>query len=355
MIKRNLTVLLILVFGYQSVMAQECVSYEVNGIRAKDSILIKQLVNYFDAGDAGVDVTWNFPDVVPIASCQISQFSDSDSLYLYEVTPSCINKYENRTDSLLLLSYEMPLQKIVFDKPVALLAYPFSYNDEYESTYIGTGTYCQTQSIDKCGYIDVAADGLGTLILGTDTLQHSTRIHSISTGSICMYDDSDSTELLDNWMKQEIVERYLWFVKGYRYPVLETITISYYNDMEQVSCIQNAYCYSPDMQCLLSDEDNTTIRVIDSLADVHTSEPDIIHYSVSTIGSQIRLSYSLSTDARISLLVCNRMGMMYRRESFTMQAGQEYIKNIDCSGMPPDAYILYLNVNGIVYSEKIKL
>jgi hypothetical protein len=49
------------------------------------------------------------------------------------------------------------------------------------------------------------------------------------------------------------------------------------------------------------------------------------------------------------------MGMLYRRESFSMPAGEGYSKTVDCTGLLPGTYILYLNVNGKVYTEKVKL
>ncbi len=334
--------------------AQGNISFEHNCLRANDSIQ-RQEIEFFYVGDSGDDITWDFPQLNYITSYPVSLFCDSDSVFLGEITPHQILRYAMRHDSLMLISQESPMEIVTFNRPVSVLAYPFSYSDSYSDTYYGSGIYCQTHNIDKGGSISVSADGRGTLILGEDTLENTIRIHRMRTGYIRMFDVEDSIEPHDRWQKQEIEECYLWYARGYRYPVLETISTSYYDNMELVSCIQKAYCSNPEQQSLIDDAHNEGIRYADSLMNGHISRPDIIHYSISSSGSYITLSFSLLADASISLLVCNRVGMVYRRDSFTTPAGQDYVREMDCSGLTPDTYILYINVNGMIYSEKLKL
>ena len=47
--------------------------------------------------------------------------------------------------------------------------------------------------------------------------------------------------------------------------------------------------------------------------------------------------------------------MTYRHREWKEKAGQGYYAQIDCNGLRPGVYILYLNVNGKVYSKKITL
>lgn len=187
----------------------------------------------------------------------------------------------------------------------------------------------------------------------SDTIPNVIRIHSIRSGAVFMHLENDSTDEAKSRIKQEIEERYQWYARGYRYPLLETVSTSYYKDMDLVSCIQKAYCYAPDSQRTLHDEQNDSIIRIDSIANVQAA--DIFHHEVETIGNQVKLSYSLDEDANITIIVCNHRGMAYRRRSFAMPAGTGYEQSIDCSGLSPDTYILYINVNGKIYSEKIIL
>lgn len=337
-----------------SASAQTGISYMNNGIRVGDSIP-KQQVEYFYAEEIGDDVVWHISDLELVRPYTVQFFTDSDSIDIRELTPEYINTYAFREDTLMLTGSETSLEKISYTQPVPLLAYPFYHMDTFETPYSGTGLYCQTHNIDKNGFINIEADSWGTLILNDDTLRNTIRIHSIRTGATCMYDEDDSLEIRTERMKQEIEERYQWYAKGYRYPILETISTSYYDNMDLVSCVQKAFCYAPDLQSLLVDKTNEDIRYADSIAEAKTKQPDIMQYTVITSGSQINISYSLTEDARISILVCNQMGMLYRRESFSMPAGEGYSQTVDCTGLLPGTYILYLNVNGKVYTEKVKL
>ena len=324
-----------------------------------DSLITTQIemlqVDFLEAGDAGDNMVWEYTTLNPIREYPIESVSNSDSVYITEITPEYINKYVSREDSLLLLSTESPLEKIEFKQPIRLFAYPFTYMDSYEGAYSGTGKYCQTHQIDKEGFINVEVDGRGTLILEGDTLENVIRIHSTRTGSICMH-SNDEDSLYDDVdrMKQEIEDKYQWFAEDCRFPVFETGTTSYYDDMELVSCIQRSLRYVYDK---LSPEEieEDVLEQEDSLLEIHTDKPQVIQYTISTAGSQVNLSYSLAADANITILVCNHMGMTYRYESFRKPAGDGYVKTIDCSGLRSGTYILYLNVNGTVYSEKVKI
>ena len=337
-----------------SIYAQTEVSYVNNGIRVVDSIP-KQQVEYFYIDETGEDVVWNIPSLELVRPYTVQFFTDSDSIDIRELTPEYINTYAFREDTLILTESETSLERICYSQPIRLLAYPFYYLNTFEAPYSGTGLYCQTHNVDKNGFINVEADSRGTLILNEDTLKNTIRIHTIRTGATCMYDEGDSLEIRTERIKQEIEERYQWYAKGYRYPIIETISTSYYDDMDPISCIQKAFSYAPDLQSLLVDKTNEDIRYADSIAEAKIKLPDIIQYTVTTSGSQINISYSLTEDARISILVCNQMGVLYRRESFSMPAGEGYSKTVDCSGLLPGTYILYLNVNGKVYTEKVKL
>jgi hypothetical protein len=76
---------------------------------------------------------------------------------------------------------------------------------------------------------------------------------------------------------------------------------------------------------------------------------------VETQGRNIVISYGLDDDATIQTIVANHMGMLCSSRQWTQPAGQGYMSQIDCTGLPSGMYILYINVNGKVYSEKVTL
>ncbi len=333
----------------------QSVTHEYNGIRVGD-LVEKHKTDPVSPGESGEDVLWDFSRLECLGKHAVEFFCDSDSVEICELEPAVINKYSFSADSLLMTGYENPLKKVSFSQPVMLMSYPFHYGDTFSAPYSGTGSYCSNLTIESSGMMEGEADGTGMLILPKgDTIRNVIRVHSIRTGGISMYLDTDSMSADRSRMKQEIEERYQWYGRGYRYPLLETSSISYYDDMTLVSCIQSSCLYSPDMQGNLHDEQNDSIQHADSLHDHQKASPDIITYTVSVSGSTVHVRYSLSEQASITALVCNHRGMTYRRSSCTMPAGDGYEMSIDCSGLTPDFYILYINVNGKAYSEKITI
>ena len=123
--------------------------------------------------------------------------------------------------------------------------------------------------------------------------------------------------------------------------------------MELVSTILSAYIYSMDEQCVLEDEVNEEIQK--EIEKENQAVKDIFHYEIFNDGSRLSIDYSIDVDASVNVLICNVRGMVYGRRSDHNIAGSGYNMSFDISSMPKDKYILYLNVNGKVYNEKINV
>lgn len=65
----------------------------------------------------------------------------------------------------------------------------------------------------------------------------------------------------------------------------------------------------------------------------NTKQGDI-SYKVSVNGKKVCLSYSLVSDAQLRFLICNTSGMVFKSASLQQQAGNDYRKDFDCSGLP---------------------
>ena len=72
-------------------------------------------------------------------------------------------------------------------------------------------------------------------------------------------------------------------------------------------------------------------------------------------GRTVTISYSLSESANVRALLCDVRGMVYKSHSATNPAGADYRLTLDCTGLRPGEYVLYLNVNGVVSSGKVRL
>lgn len=340
-------------YVHTSVYSQNGLYYNYNGFRVGDNVS-KCQIEYLHAGDSGEDVTWDFSNIQQLEEIQAEFCCDSDSTVIFEFTQDRINKYSTNQNALLLLGTENPLERIYYNKPVTYMKYPFSYGESFITSYSGTGLYCMTHGIETSGDIDVEADAIGTLILSDeDIVSNVTRIHSIRSGAISIHLKNGSTSNAQSRTKQEIEERYQWYARGFRYPLIETVSTSYYDNMDLVSCIQKAYCSTPELQRTLLDLNNDSIKTNEFISKKTIS--DLFHYRIEIENSHVKLSYSLEKDASITIIVCNHRGMVYKRISLKMPTGYGYKQDIDCSGLSQDLYILYINVNGVIYSEKIEI
>ena len=201
-------------------------------------------------------------------------------------------------------------------------------------------------------FVEADAEGRVVTVEG-DTLNHVIRLHTIRTSSVGMYSMEDTLFSDTTFIKQEIKEINQWFVRGYRYPLYETTSTAYYDHMELVSTILSAYIYSMDEQCVLEDEVNEEIQK--EIEKENQAVKDIFHYEIFNDGSRLSIDYSIDVDASVNVLICNVRGMVYGRRSDHNIAGSGYNMSFDISSMPKDKYILYLNVNGKVYNEKINV
>lgn len=350
------SVLLLFTAENMCVDAQNVIKFE-NQIPRCDDKTEKQQVSYVPSGDSGEDIIWDFSEVINKGDYLSTYYFESDSVILYEMTPKCINKYKILSDSLYLMGYEMPYQTINYNNPIIKMAYPFAYGQTIEGIYSGNGKYCNTKALQSYGSVFLEADATGVMYLSDiDTLRNVIRVHCIRSGSLGMCNIGDTVKMSRDDMKQEIEERYQWYAQGYRYPIFETISLSYYDNMDLVSCKQTAFRYLPDMQRLLNDEKNEE-SFLDNEGNNKNNDikSDIFHYKISTNSQTIHINYDLDKEANITILVCNYMGVTYKRYTKKIASGRNYEMDIDCSRLTPDIYVLYINVNGKIYNEKVNL
>lgn len=337
--------------------AQGVIDYNQNTLRF-DDVLDKQEVNYFPAGSSGENVIWDFRDIDFVDDYHVEYFCDSDSIVLTALEPEIMKKYVTNTDTLIYIGYETALQYMDYEKPIILMTYPFAYGSSISNPFRGEGVYCGTHILQNRGSFSVDADAYGSIYLPEgDTIKNVLRIHTIKGGSVNMNILNDTTVFDPDNLKQEIEERYQWYARGYRYPLFETVSTTNYNNMNPVSNLQKAYCYLPGDQRLLRDSLNEDIAYNDSIQEARriAAEKDIINYDVEVNGSHVTIKYDLTEHASVNSLVCNQMGFVFQRHSVSNDAGSGYQINLDCSGLRQGVYILYLNVNGKIYNEKVNI
>ena len=192
------------------------------------------------------------------------------------------------------------------------------------------------------------------MLAENDTVRNIRRVHTIDAYGICMALDSAALDTAK--LTQVIDERYEWYLPGAQYPIIENMTSTTFLNMDVIGTTQYAYCNLPEDEAafyITPEEDDETDDSEIALDEQPT--PDIIHYEIRTQGKIIKLTYSLDEEASITTIVASYIGLLCKSSQWTQSAGQGYSVQIDCNGLHPGIYILYINVNGKVYNEKVKI
>lgn len=332
------------------------ITIELNAMRDSDMVVM-QPVAYCWAGDGGADTFWDF-----------SWAEEDVGYYPIEFHRDTLGHYvrmENGHISSFLISEgllqqfmdESRMQHITYSLPKLSMRYPLEYGDSICMPFAGHGSYCGDHQLLVRGQVNIMADGYGTLVLtDRDTLSNALRVYTLTSTSMAM--DMDSIALDTAMLKQEIEERYDWYARGFRYPLYTSILRTSYSNLNVIASRRLAYRILP-ADCLLAggDEKNDSILKADSLQRIQTGDmaEDTFHYEAQAHGGKIYVSYIADEGACISTIVSDVMGFVYRRERTTVMGGASGNFEINCSGMKPGSYILYMNVNGKVYSSKVNL
>lgn len=193
------------------------------------------------------------------------------------------------------------------------------------------------------------ADGEGTLVISDEcTVKNALRVRTLRTSSFGVARDTVARDTVERLL--EVEECYRWYAKGYHYPLFETRSMSYYRGINLLKSFKEAFRILPDSLRKFVGSTNKEEERQGSCMD---DTCDVITYDVVRDGRNVRIDYSLTSRAVVSAIVSDPMGIIYRRSSRSDKAGEGYSITFDVSGLRRGKYILYLNVNGKVYDNKI--
>ncbi|MBQ7157210.1 MAG: hypothetical protein IJR86_05405, partial [Bacteroidaceae bacterium] len=338
---------------YDLMLCGQTIDYATNAPRIGD-VCKRQQVEYFNCGNGGHDVIWDFRGLSATGKVDVTYYLNIGDSVLAAADSERMCKYTLINDTLRMVGYETPLIEMSYSVPQICMTYPFDYGHGISNCFDGQGKYCGELLMHHCGTMIVEADAEGSVMVADgDTLCNVIRVHTLSTNSLGMYAATDTLLSDSSNVKQEIEEKYSWYVRGYRYPMYETVCVSYYDKMNPVSSIRKAYRYLPDNQSFLKDSVNERMLMEDSLA--LENGLDVFRYGVEYCNGTLKVVYDADIDVSIDALVCNKQGVLYMRKKECQLAGSDYQMTFDCTGLRNDEYILYMNVNGKVYSEKFQV
>jgi hypothetical protein len=318
--------------------------------------LQKCRIHYFPPGLGGRNRVWDFSKKLDSSeSLQVMFMKDSTDV-VSVIVPGKISCYRATSDSLILIGSESPLEKRVYVLEKFSNKHPLEYGDSVCMPFRCEGVYCGNHLFRETGTTTVKVDGEGSIVLAdNDTIRNVRRVHTIDSYSVCM--DLDSVALDTAKLTQIIDERYEWYLPDSHYPIIETAINTSYSNMDVVGTMKHAYCNLPDDQVAnyITPEDENETEGEEGQSNGNQLPPDIFHYGIEVLGKEIIITYGLDEEATITTIVANQMGMLCMSRQWTQNAGLGYSARIDCNGLHSGIYILYINVNGKVYSEIVTL
>lgn len=350
---------------YISIMVSNCASLgaqsreltaTANLSKGGDSIHYDFITATVPQSSSFSEQLWDFSNSKYLGQEKKVFFVGNDSNRIKMIDKDAILDFSQDKEHLLLKHLQTPLLNIDFGNSFEYLKFPFPLNDSLVCQIEGKGTYCSKNKLVLSGTCCTKIMAKGKLIMPyNDSLNNTLLIQRNIVANIDVSKDSLMSVRQDEPMKFKAAI-FEWYAKGYRYPILKIIEVSIKKGERKV--LEQSFAYAANIEGMSHLEDEQNKELKDKMRGIslepNTKQGDI-SYKVSVNGKKVCLSYSLVSDAQLRLLICNTSGMVFKSASLQQQAGNDYRKDFDCSGLPLGEYVLYLYVNGKAYSEKVIL
>lgn len=353
--------------------AEHTLTKACNIPRNGDNFTIKELT-YIDPGVSGKSCIWDFSNMNEIRNdFPIYCISPNDTIFAI-IKAGNLNKYSLIGDTLNYIGYENRVS--VFEDSIAspCIIYPFFFGQKVESEFHFAGYYAQDRKAITYGTISTEADGLGEIIIGTDTINDVLRTKTHQYGYLKIFSENELTkdtitDISSNFFIQDI---YQWYAKGYRYPIFESSTYTLYEQGVRTKYFSRSYFYPPQQQEeeIVNDLENEQIRknhkiVSKNLLQSKSSQkngpyngtipsPDP-KTSLSITNSQNNINVYFHTNNEIILetILTNLLGQVYLYIPPQRYPKGIHTPTINTSNLPNGEYILTLIINGQNVSKKI--
>lgn len=358
------------------------ITHERNGFRAGD-ILVRHQLNGLPSETIGLPTIWDLRGLDIVTNSYLKYIGTSgDSLSsVIAIGNRKRQSFLQSESELLLEGYENYTTRMNYNLKEKRLAFPIFYGDSISGLFSGYGNYCDKIFIREFGRYKTKVDSYGTLILlNGDTLNHVLRItseHLFSTKTCSLdsireiYEDSIPVYTSDSisfYMSDENrlfrSETQYWYALGYRYPILETFSLS---EGENAPSSIVTWYISPDTQQELeNDEENLLVRnngtgtkwkgLGDTGNTNGNSRQGTLPFSYMLQNNEnsqtILLSFTLSRPVEIKVSLADIMGVVYKNYTHNYDSAGDYEIPLDYRGLRRGEYIIYINANGSYAVEK---
>lgn len=304
-------------------------------------------------GECGVDCIWDFSELKYFEKPQYLQCNVDSIGQIMISGDKCINYYTFKGDTLLQVGKESPLEIISYSIPLHNMKYPIVYGDSLYREFEGEGIYCGDHLLKQKGTNKVVVDGIGSIILpDADTIKNVFRVFRQTSFYVAM--DIEKPIFDDSKLKQIVEERYEWYSEKSVLPILTIAISTRFVNLEKVSTVHSSYCCLPDYFFYGDNESilyNDTTHII---SDSQVLPSKNIHYDINMLGDVVSVNFNPEAEASVSMLLTNSMGQVYESKRFQLTKGTECQCAFQTNGLKPGVYVLYINIDGMVCTEKIK-
>lgn len=300
---------------------------------------------------------------------------------------SCIENgtqyhYDLCNDSIFIGGYQNRMTQVEYDQAETYLKLPIALGDSLTGYFHGRGTYGGKLALRNFGWYKTKAEALERIVVAEgDTLDNVLRLHTERKISSQYY----PIELADSLLpfKEDSVKEYLrtdtavikttidrWYAPGYRYPILETRKTE---ESRNVPLLTQTLYFPPSEQQeqLHGDVANETVRMRlaeelmaktrgqsdfeGSLDGKRLIGNDFAYDILQDDGSNmITINYNARQDVKVVALVASTQGYVYKRAEQQCEAGTGQF-SLNCTGLRKGQYIIYINVDGNQYAEKVNV
>ena len=393
--KKYILATIILSVACVSLPAQDILKKVSNQERAGDEI-IKQQVEYKEPGRVDKNVLWDFSRLKSVNDSYTVVYSSpvavGDSVYIMGLDTISVktkDKFligtEHNTTYYYLISdsctwlmgHENSASILKYDKPIPFMHYPLGYGDSRRHSYTAKGVYSHIEPFFTYGTVDNFYDAFGMMIIpGGDTLKNVFRIktvqvintvtkNSMTNRSIAdnskAKNDADknskedsktanslaeSSRLTESHNVGSVVETYRWYIKGYRYPVFETI--------QREGEFKTAFFYSPLKQDNIYDAENEAIRR-EKQPEVRTTSQEAFRYNMypNPVSTNLNIEVYLPKQTGLTIRINDPSGFVLINEDKGSLTEGIHSFQLDVSKLNRGTYVLAIHLDDYVTSQII--
>ncbi len=340
--KKVFTSVLVALTGICALQAQVKLTYETHGFNPGETHQA-QKVEYKKPGQSGINVTWDFQELVtikdeidsPVAAGESSDYNigitqGDGPFYLYNVTKEQVEYRGYRKGDF----------SVYFETPIIKTKYPQTYGSAFEGTFEGYLSRSGGQTGKVSGTYSTEVDATGTVLLPNHVSLPVIRVKT--------------TKLIKEWGGQRNyaeITKYLWYAQEIRYPVfvsMETASINPSTGERYVTSLESYLNKNLDLS-----KQKQTVRSTTGTDQFGTG----ISCSVSPnpFKDQISINYTLPKESSVSIELYNVQGSKLATVlPKQLQTGSQSVSyNLGNLTDAKGVYFLTITIDGKAYNEKL--